>query len=68
MALYYVNKNAQQTGEHEVHTSSCSYLPSEGNRIFLGYFDSCAAAVKEAKKYYTQVDGCYHCCRPCHTR
>lgn len=68
MALYYVNKNAQPTGEHEVHTSSCSYLPSAENRIYLGAFNSCAEVVREARKYYSNVDGCYHCCRYCHTR
>jgi hypothetical protein len=68
MALYYVNKNAQTTGEHEVHTSTCLFLPSIENRIFLGDFDNCAEAVREAKKYYSNVDGCYYCCYPCHTR
>lgn len=66
MANYYVNKNAQPSGEHEVHTSSCSYLPDAENRIFLGSFDTCAEAIREAKKYYTNVDGCYYCCRACH--
>lgn len=68
MALYYVNKIAQPTGEHEVHTSLCPYLPSEQNRKYLGSFDNCAEAVREARKYYSNVDGCYYCCRPCHTR
>lgn len=68
MAFYYVNTKAQPTGEHEVHTSSCSSLPSEQNRKYLGVFDNCAEAVREAKKYYSNVDGCYYCCRPCHTR
>lgn len=68
MAFYYVNTVAQPTGEHEVHTSSCSYLPSEQNRKYLGVFDNCTDAIREAKKYYSNVDGCYYCCRPCHTR
>ncbi len=68
MDYYYVNKNAQATGEHEVHKSSCSYLPSESNRIGLGYYATCAEAVKKAKEYYSNVDGCYYCCPTCHTR
>lgn len=68
MAIYYVNKVAQPTGEHEVHESSCSYLPSVENRIYLGTFANCATAIREAQKYYAKVDGCYWCCRPCHTR
>lgn len=65
---YYVNKNAQSKGEHEVHTSSCSYLPDADNRIYLGDFSNCKEAVKEARKYYDNVDGCYYCCNDCHTR
>ncbi len=67
MAKYYVNKNAQYNGDHEVHASSCSWLPAPENRIYLGEHDSCHAAVREAKKHYHQSNGCYYCCTPCHT-
>lgn len=68
MATYYVNKQAQTTGEHEVHTSTCNYLPSEQNRTYLGEFTTCQEAVQAAKKIYTKVDGCFWCARACHTR
>lgn len=68
MAAYYVNKNAQSSGEHEVHTKGCSYLPNVENRKYLGDFSSCKPAVTEAKKHYSNVDGCYYCCNACHTR
>ena len=68
MEHYYVNKIAQITGEHEVHKQGCTYLPSIDNRIYLSQFSSCAEAVREARKHYTKVDGCYYCCKPCHTR
>lgn len=68
MDSYYVNKNAQTTGEHEVHKSSCPYLPAAENRIYLGSFSNCAEAVREARKHYINVDGCKHCCPNCHTR
>ena len=64
---YYVNKNAQANGDHEVHTSSCSFLPQEDNRIYLGDYVSCASAVVEARKHYTQSNGCYYCATACHT-
>lgn len=67
MAYYYVNKNAQSSGDHEVHKSSCNYLPKEENRIYLGYYNNCEDAIEEAKKYYSQVNGCYHCSIECHT-
>lgn len=65
---YYLNRNAQSTGEHEFHTEDCSYLPDVNNRIYLGYFDNCRDAEKAAKKYTNNVDGCYFCCSVCHTR
>jgi len=64
---YFVNKNAQDNGDHEVHTQDCSWLPSESNRRYLGEYYSCSDAVREAKKYYTQSNGCYHCSYACHT-
>ncbi len=66
MSRYYVNKNAQSNGDHEVHVSGCSFMPLEENRIYLGDFSNCEEAVKEAKKYYTDVDGCFYCCLDCH--
>ena len=67
MALYYVNKQAQSNGDHEVHKSGCSYMPSEENKQYLGSFSNCFEALREAKKYYSQSNGCYYCCRECHT-
>ncbi len=64
---YYVNKNAQLNGDHEVHVSSCTRLPEEKNRLYLGSFETCAPAVREAKKTYPQSNGCYYCCYACHT-
>lgn len=65
---FYVNKNEQPTGEHEVHRADCAWLPDVANRVYLGDFYSSQAAVREARKYYTCVDGCAHCCPESHTR
>lgn len=65
---YYVNKNPQVGGEHEVHEYSCSYLPNADNCLYLGEFSSCQAAVVEAGRHYREVDGCFYCCNPCHHR
>ena len=67
MTMYYVNKNAQANGDHEVHTSSCGYLPAIVNRIYLGDFATCSTAVTEARKHYTKSNGCFLCSRACHT-
>ena len=68
MTKYFVNDNAQSTGEHEVHTETCQYCPSPSNRTYLGNFYNCHDAVSRAKQYYSNVDGCYFCCNPCHKK
>lgn len=67
MKKYYVNDKAQSNGDHEVHDEYCRYLPAVQNRTYLGEFSNCHNAVREAKKHYSQVNGCYYCSRPCHT-
>lgn len=64
---YYVTDTAQSNGDHEVHTSSCSFLSGETNRTYLGDFTNCSSAVTAARRVYTQCNGCYYCSRPCHT-
>ena len=65
---YFVNKNAQSTGEHEVHAEGCSYMPEILNREDLGYFENCKDAIKKARECYKDVDGCFYCCNECHTK
>jgi len=67
MATYYVNSNAQANGDHEVHKSGCSYMPSAENRVYLGDFATCHGAVRKAKQLYPRSNGCYYCCPECHT-
>ncbi|MFG0252404.1 MAG: hypothetical protein ACF8NJ_05965 [Phycisphaerales bacterium JB038] len=68
MPSYYVNKNAQANGDHEVHRTGCSYLPERENRVYRGEFQSCGPAVRKAREHYQQVNGCYYCSRECHTQ
>ena len=67
MRSFYVNRQSQPSGEHEVHVPGCSWFPSEANARYLGRFASCTAALDEARKYYARVDGCAHCLPACHT-
>lgn len=66
MAFYFVNKNAQPTGEHEVHKEGCVFMPDIENRIFLGYFTDAKAACMKAKEYFSKVDGCFYCAEEAH--
>lgn len=67
MASYYVNKNAQSNGDHEVHKIGCTHMPLPENRLLLGDFNFCSSAVTQAKKTYPKSNGCYYCCNECHT-
>lgn len=65
MARYYVNNKAQSNGDHEVHRTGCSYMPDD--KRYLGEHSNCQSAVIEAKKTYWRSNGCYYCCKECHT-
>jgi hypothetical protein len=65
MASYYVNKNAQNNGDHEVHVRDCKWMPLSENAIYLGEFAHCRDAVAAAKRHFAQVDGCKYCCPAC---
>lgn len=65
MATYYVNNNAQPNGDYEVHVASCSYFPS--SYTSLGEHTGCTTAVSKANETHSPANGCYHCCRACHT-
>ena len=67
MKKYYVNQNAQLSGDHEVHSADCNFLPIPTNRKYLGEFSSCEPAVTEAKKTYSKSNGCKTCSNECHT-
>ncbi|SOB94126.1 hypothetical protein [Rhodobacter maris] len=70
MTLYYLNTNQQANGDYEVHTGSCTWLPAEGNREYLGQFSNCRDAVAEAKSRHPswyRINGCKYCCPNCHT-
>ncbi len=63
---YYVHKQEQDNGDHEVHVADCSHLPLLDNRIYLGDFATCTEGIKVAGRYYDQVDGCKFCLPDCH--
>ena len=66
MPNYYVNKNVLNTGKREVHQSNCYRLPNPDNIILLGTFKNCKDAVEDAKKHYSNVDGCSNCAKEYH--
>lgn len=70
MPNYVVNRNAQAASyDHEVHSLDTPYncLPLPENRVDLGWHSDCASAVRAAKSYYSDTNGCRWCARDCHT-
>ena len=71
MQKFIINQNQQSNGDHEVHNAStgCSHMPNVENQIDLGYHESCKEAVSGAKQKWSdnRINGCYYCCRVCHT-
>jgi hypothetical protein len=71
MAYYYVNRNAQPDGYHEVHNGdvNCPHPPLLENRVKIGYYASCADALAACRQTNPDllIDGCAYCTN-CHTR
>ena len=63
---YYVNKNKDAQGNHEVHKEGCNKMPALQNREYVGYFNNAHDAVRKAKQTYPTADGCYWCCPEAH--
>jgi hypothetical protein len=66
MEYYYISKKPLYTGEYEIHKSSCYRLPSEGNRILLGYLGSGNDAIGKAREMFGKVNACFNCCNEYH--
>ena len=58
---FYVNKNPQSNGEHEIHKQGCSHMPLPENRVYLGKFFNSEAAIAKAREIYPSINGCYYC-------
>ncbi|GAA5037818.1 hypothetical protein GCM10011506_35990 [Marivirga lumbricoides] len=68
MANYWVNKhtNTNPHNNHEVHKEGCQFMPSD--KIYVGDHANCDSALIEARKHYTDVDGCSVCSNECHKK
>jgi hypothetical protein len=62
MGRYYVNKDALEKGDHEVHTWECALRPPTDSCHDLGEFSAFADAVTEALKTNPQAKACLWCC------
>lgn len=59
MEHYYVDRTPQSTGSHLVHVRGChEYL---WYSAYLGLFESGDDAVRQARTFYRNVEGCSRC-------
>lgn len=64
MGTYYLNKDTRHNPncDNEVHLSTCKFMPSDENKLYLGVFSNGVQAVQHAKMLgYDKADGCIHC-------
>ena len=61
MAEFYVEKKANESGEHLVHSSICSSLPAKESMHYLGARSNAQSPVNEALDRYTKVSTCPKC-------
>ena len=61
MYEYYVEKAANETGEHFVHSASCSSLPEVDKLRFIGVRSNTQAPLNEASDFFTKVVACPEC-------
>ena len=62
---YYVTKEMDTHGKHEVHREGCPYLPAPEACEHLGRLLSSFSAVAVARKLYDKINGCLHCTPEC---
>jgi len=61
MAEFYVEKKANETGEHIVHSATCSSLPAIETMRYLGAYGNAKAPVNQAMDRYVKVSTCSKC-------
>ncbi len=68
MFYYFIDKNIQISGKHEVHKNDCEFLPDTSSREYLGYFIDCQEAINIAYEKYDNVEACKNCIPECRSK
>lgn len=68
MGPYFLNRTAQDNGDHEVHREGCRWLTLAVSMQDLDVHFSCHSAVALAKRTHPTANGCAFCSPECHTR
>lgn len=70
MNHYWLNLTPQKdSGQYELHKSTCFYYPYMTNKFYVGVFSDCSLAMISAKlqkpEISNKIDGCAFCCSKC---
>jgi hypothetical protein len=68
MPFFVLEYEANQDDVHLIHRehSDCDRYPTLDNQLAIGFHDNGNEALKEARNYFDNVDGCSRCCKDCH--
>lgn len=61
MDEFFVEKKADETGAHIVHTGVCSSLPAQDEMHLIGVRSNTAAPLKEAANWFSKSAPCPKC-------
>jgi hypothetical protein len=61
MREFYVEKGANESGEHIVHTAECSSLPAKDQMHYIGVRSNTEAPLKEAANWFSKSTPCPEC-------
>jgi len=61
MDEFFVERSANETGAHVVHTACCPSLPAKDKLIYLGVRSNTTAPLKEAANWYSSSAPCPEC-------
>ena len=67
MNRYIINRNTDEKGLNEVHTTICSHKPNISNQVDIGFHIDEIESVRYAKSIgWHNADGCKYCCTKAH--
>lgn len=61
MIEFYVEKVANETGAHLVHSSKCALLPATDRMRYLGVYSNLKSPVNDASTWFPNVTTCLKC-------
>ncbi|WP_215222980.1 hypothetical protein [Echinicola shivajiensis] len=62
MVFFYLTNFLPSDEGHEVHVQGCPEMPKMDSLTYLGPFNNCHEALRSAKRKFSAVSTCPHCC------